>query len=123
MGKTLDVIVVDDKKMITDLFESYINISCSNVIVHSFNDSVDALNFIISKGNNIDVVITDYYMPPGVNGLELLKATSSETSKIMISGWITDIAEEQLSDLNAVFFAKPVPMKQIGKIINDRRAF
>ena len=38
MEKKLVIVVVDDKVMITDLFESYIRLSGANVNVYTFND-------------------------------------------------------------------------------------
>ena len=120
MGKKVDIVVVDDKVMITDLFESYIRLSGANVNVYTFNDPSKALEFINSN-QKIDIIITDYKMP-GLNGIELLKASPMEATRILISGYISDIAEEKLNELNAVFFEKPVPMKQISKIIAEKAA-
>ena len=117
MPRKLEVVVVDDKTMITDLFVSFINILSDNTNVHSFNDAVKAREFI--KGNSVDVLITDYNMPD-VNGLQLMKATKPGTMRIMISGYVSEIAEERLHELDAYFFEKPVPMKQIGKLISER---
>ena len=115
----MDIVVVDDKVMITDLFESYIRLSGADVNIYKFNDPTKALEFINSK-QKIDIIITDYNMP-GLNGIDLLKACPMEATRILISGYISDVAEERLKKLNAVFFEKPVPMKQISKIIAEKR--
>jgi len=117
MGKTLDIVVVDDKVMITDLFESYIRLSGAAVNIYTFNDPIKALEFINS--NHIDIIITDYKMP-GLNGIELLQACPMDVIRILISGYVSDIAEEKLNELNALFFEKPVPMKKISKIIEEK---
>lgn len=118
MGNGLDIVVVDDNVMITDLFESYIKLSGTDANVYSFNDSSKALEFINSN-KKIDVIITDYKMP-GINGIQLLEATPRDTTRILISGYVSNIAEEKLEELNAIFFEKPVPMKQINKIISEK---
>ena len=117
MTKTLEIVVVDDKEMITDLLENYIRISGIQANIYTFNDSRAALEFI-KKSPNINVIITDYKMP-GVNGIQLLEASPPDATRIMVSGYVSDIAEEKLTELNAIFFEKPVPMKKIGKLIND----
>ncbi len=120
MGKALDIVVVDDTLMITELFKSYIKMSDTNANVYSFNNSVKALEFI-NKKKDIDIIITDCKMP-FVDGIELLKATSPETTRVMISGYVSEIAEEKLAELNAIFLEKPVPMKEIGKILAEKKA-
>ncbi len=117
MSHPVVVVVVDDKASITDLFESYIGIldlPCKTV---SFNDSRDALAYV--KSNPVDIIITDYGMPY-VSGLELLEASPAGASKIMISGYIPEITADRITSLNATFYEKPVPMKEIGRIIRSR---
>lgn len=120
MTNELDVVVVDDKVLITDLFESYFQLSNMNVNLYTFNDPYKALEFV-KNNDRIDVLITDYKMP-GINGIQLLEATSDETTRILISGYVSSIAVEKLADLNALFFEKPVPMKELSKILKDKES-
>lgn len=117
MTRPISIVIVDDKESITDLFESYFNILDISCELHTFNDPVLALEFL--KSNSVHVVITDYNMP-NVNGLELLSNAPADAVKIMISGYVPEFAEEQLSSLDARFFEKPVPMKEIGRIVMER---
>ncbi|MFP4417907.1 MAG: response regulator [Fibrobacterota bacterium] len=117
MGKKLEIVIVDDEIMITDLIQSFIQFSVKDANVHSFDDAVDAYDFITN--NDIDVLITDYNMPR-INGLQLMEATKPTTMRIMISGYVSDIAEEKLHSLDAIFFEKPVPMKELGSLISQR---
>lgn len=117
MEKKLEIVVVDDEVMITDLIGNYLRYTSKNANVHTFNDSLVAREFI--KKSNVDVLITDYKMP-FVNGIELLEEADKETKKIMISGFVSEIAEEKLQSLNALFFEKPVPMKELGNIISEQ---
>ena len=119
MGKKLEVVVVDDEVSITDLLESYIHFLSKSAAVHSFNDPIEAQRFI--KQNTVDVLITDYKMP-NVNGIQLMEQTNPSTTRIMISGYLSEIAEEKLQELKAFFFEKPVPMKRLGQIIAQREA-
>ncbi len=115
MSPVLDIVVVDDNMLITELFDNYFQISDLDINLYIFNDPFKALDFIKS-GNKIDVLISDYKMP-GINGLELLEAASNGTTRILISGYVSSIAVEKLAELNAIFFEKPVPMKEIDKIL------
>jgi hypothetical protein len=57
---------------------------------------------------------------PVYNGIDLLKATSGDTIRILVSGYVSEIAEEKLLKLNTIIFEKPVPMQKIGKIISEK---
>ena len=116
MGKPLEIVIVDDEEQITELLKTFIEFSSKDAKVHAFNDASKARDYLMN--NPIDVVITDYKMP-NYNGIELLEAAPKKARKILISGYVSEVAEEKLNKINAVFFEKPVPMKQIGKIIAD----
>ncbi|MBD3343526.1 MAG: response regulator [Chitinivibrionales bacterium] len=121
MGKPLEIIVVDDEVQITELIELFMKSSGKESNIHSFNDSVAAREYIRNNNDSIDVVITDYKMPR-VNGLELLSVVSKKAKKILISGFVSEIAEDKLNSLKATFFEKPVPMNQLKKVVFDHHA-
>jgi two-component system response regulator YesN len=116
MAKRLEVVIVDDEIQITELLKTFIQCSSQNINIHTFNDAGEAKNYL--SDNTIDVLITDYKMPK-FNGLQLMETTTPEVKKILISGYVSEIAEERLQKLDAVFFEKPVPMKALGKIISE----
>lgn len=118
MVKRLEVVVVDDEIQITELIKTFIQCSSDNANVHTFNDAGEARTFLL--GNPIDILITDYKMPK-FNGIELMEATPPQVKKVLISGYVSEIAEERLLELDAVFFEKPVPMKALGKIISEQQ--
>jgi len=116
-GKQLEVVIVDDEVQITELLRTFIECASTNSNIHTFNDSGEARKYILHHA--VDVLITDYKMPK-YDGLQLMENAPHEVKKILISGYVSEIAEEKLQKLNAVFFEKPVPMKAIGKIINEQ---
>lgn len=117
MTRPLEITVVDDNISITNIISDYIEFSGFNGNVKAFNDSEEALEHI--KGNeNIDVIITDYKMPV-VNGIQILEASSKNTRKIMISGFLSDIAEDKLKELEVDFLTKPVSMKILGGMLTE----
>jgi DNA-binding NtrC family response regulator len=114
-GSRVHIVVVDDEAQITDLIQLFIEASGREAGVKTFNDSRMALEYL-KGGHDIDVLITDYKMP-FVNGIELLEIAPSHAKKILISGYVSEIAEERLERLRAVFFEKPVPMQELNKTI------
>jgi DNA-binding NtrC family response regulator len=119
MGKPLEIVVVDDEEQITELLKTFIEFSAKDAHVHAFNDAAKARDFLMH--NPTDVVITDYKMPR-YNGLEVLAAAPPKARKILISGYVSEIAEEKLTKINAMFFEKPVPMKTLSRIIAEEAA-
>lgn len=117
--RELEVVIVDDEEQITDLLKTAVMFSSAQSHIHTFNDSVAARDYL--KDNMVDLLITDYKMPK-YNGLQLMEFAPSTVKKILISGYVSEIAEERLQKLNAVFFEKPVPLKAISKIITDQEA-
>jgi DNA-binding NtrC family response regulator len=116
MLKRLEVVIVDDEVQITELLRTFLECSSNNSNIHTFNDAAEAKTYL--EGNDIDILITDYKMPK-YNGIELMEKVAPEVKKILISGYVSEIAEEKLLQLDALFFEKPVPMKTIGSIINE----
>lgn len=117
MARPLEITVVDDNISITNIITDYIEFSGFHGNVNAFNDSEKALEYI-KNNSNIDVLITDYKMPV-VNGIQLLEASSQSTRKIMISGFLSDIAEDKLKELNVDFLTKPVSMKILGGMLTE----
>ncbi len=118
MAKRLEVVIVDDEIQITELLKTFIQCSSKGTNVHTFNDSEEARSYLLE--NSVDILITDYKMPK-YNGIELMESANPEVKKILISGYVSEIAEERLQQLDAVFFEKPVPMKALGKIISEQQ--
>ena len=117
MGKRLEIVVVDDEVQITELLKTFIECASTNSNVHTFNDADEARNYLLS--NDVDVLITDYKMPK-YNGIQLMEEASPEIKKVLISGYVSEIAEECLSQLDAIFFEKPVLMKAFERIIHEQ---
>lgn len=119
MTRKLEVVVVDDEEQITELLRTFILCITEEIKIHTFNDSIQAREFI--KHNPVDVLITDYKMPK-FDGLQLMEAASPQVKKVMISGYVSEIAEEKLESLNATFFEKPVPLRALAKIITEQQS-
>lgn len=116
MAKPLEIVVVDDEEQITDLLTMAIQFTSKTAQVHAFNDSSVAREYLLT--HSIDVIITDYKMPC-YDGIELLEVVKGDAKKVLISGYVSEVAEEKLSEMNAVFYEKPVPIKTLGKLISE----
>jgi two-component system response regulator YesN len=114
--KLLQVMVVDDESQITELLRTFLLCISKNLLVHTFNDPLQAAEYI--KHHLVDVLITDFKMPK-LDGIQLMRMVHKDTAKILISGYVSEITQSQLQELNAVFFEKPVPMRELGIIIHE----
>ncbi|HAJ78996.1 MAG TPA: hypothetical protein DCO75_04430 [Fibrobacteres bacterium] len=118
MAKKLEIVVVDDEEPITEVIKTYIECIDSNINVQTFNSAIEAKDYILK--NKFDVLITDYKMP-GCDGIQLIEAAPVDVRKILVSGYISEIAEEKLQKLNAMYFEKPVPLRALAKIIAEQQ--
>ena len=64
------IMVVDDDRDVLDLLEQVLR--PEGHLVHSAHDAVEAIHLIQTNGIRPDVLLTDYNLPRGVNGLDLL---------------------------------------------------
>ena len=117
--KPLEIVVVDDEAQITDLLKIFLSSISINLNIYAFNDPEEARAHILQSP--VDVLITDFKMPK-YNGIQLMKLMPADSIKILISGYVSEITEGQLSELNALFFEKPVSMKELGVIIHKAEA-
>jgi DNA-binding NtrC family response regulator len=115
----LQIVVVDDEAQITDLLMTYLLCLSKSFSVTTFNDPEEARAYLLQ--NHIDVLITDFKMPK-YDGIQLMRLVPKDATKILISGYVSEITEGHLNELKASFFEKPVPMKELGKLIHAAEA-
>ena len=113
------VVVVDDETQITDLLKTFLECISRDLNIFTFNDPEEARAYLLKKAP--DVLITDFKMPK-FDGIQLIKLMPPESTKVLISGYVSEITEGQLKELNASFFEKPVPMKELGRIIQSAKS-
>lgn len=111
MGKT--ILVVDDDDGIRDLMEDLLDwIGYSPIICESGEHAISYIN-------QADLLITDFNMPPGMNGAELTKIAKREKPSlpvIIITGNTGDIPANHLADQ---VIDKPFKNEQLEKAIAD----
>jgi len=118
-NRPLEVVVVDDEEQITELLKTFIQFASSKTHVITFNDSLVALDYI--RSHAIDVLISDYKMPR-LDGIQLLSSADDSVKKVLISGYVSEIAEEKILKMNASFFEKPVPIQKLKALIVEEVA-
>jgi len=118
MTKKLEIVVVDDEEPITEVIKTYIECIDPTIEVRTFNDAIEARNYIAT--NSPDVLITDYKMPK-CDGIQIMEAASPNVKKILVTGYMSEIAEERLNKLNGTYFEKPVPLRALAKIIAEQK--
>ena len=112
----LKVLVVDDKKVIGDLFDFTLGYSGHQITV--VDNALDAVNAI--RKQEFDIAFLDIVMP-GKDGVEVLKdirLISPKLPIIMMSGYSVEDKRSQAQALGAVTcLKKPFEMEDVKKAI------
>ena len=112
----LRVLVVDDKKVIGDLFDFTLGYSGHQITV--VDNAMDALNAI--RKQEFDVAFLDIVMPgkDGVEVLQDIRGISPKLPIIMMSGYSVEDKRLQATALGAVTcLKKPFEMEDVKKAI------
>jgi DNA-binding NtrC family response regulator len=110
----LSVVIVDDEPQIMELLSSFVGSLSTAFEVHAYDDPEEARAFILQ--HPVDVLITDFRMPK-FDGVQLMKLVREDAVKILVSGYVSEITEDELRALNALILEKPVSLKQLGALI------
>jgi DNA-binding NtrC family response regulator len=116
LKQELDIVVVDDEQLITDILTGFISLEAPQARVHVFNCPAKARDFI--SANPVDILITDYSMQK-LDGMQLAAAAPANARKVVLTGFASEIAEKEMKALNVTVLGKPVPLEVLGKIIGE----
>jgi len=112
----IKVLVVDDKRVIGDLFGYILGYSGHDVTV--VQDGLEAIELI--KTSRFDVVFLDIVMPEpdGVTVLERIKSLSPNTPVVMMSGYSIHEKRQRAKELGAVTcLKKPFEMDEVRQAL------
>ena len=112
----IKALVVDDKKIIGDLFDFVLGYNGHAITV--VQTASDALELI--KKNKFDIAFLDIVMPQddGVSILEEMKAISPDLPVVMMSGYSVEEKRNRVKELGAVTcLKKPFDMDDIRKVV------
>ena len=111
------ILLVDDEKDILELFTEYLTSNGLKTI--SFQNPVEALNFLNSNVNNCSLVITDYSMPQ-MSGLDFIKHIRNIDINfiikiILITAYIkNNLVIDKSSNLRIdKIIEKPIPLEKL----------
>lgn len=116
MSRDVKIVIVDDEKCITDVFFNILSLTFGESNIKAFNNPIEAEKYI--NDNYIDALITDYKMP-WKNGLDLIEAVDQDCLKIMVSGYVSEIARDRLERNKIYFYEKPVPLRELAIFIKE----
>jgi len=80
------IVIVDDEEMVLTSLKSFLNLETEYEIV-SFKNPLEALDYI--KGNDIDLVVSDYLMPEmdGISFLGEVRQVKPDVPRIILTGY------------------------------------
>src|ERR1035438_680371 len=116
--KQLNILVVDDKKVIGDFFNLTMGYYGHHITVaHDLSDTLEVI-----KHHQFDIAFMDLMMP-GRDGVEVLrevKAIIPQLPVVMMSGYSLDEKRRQASVLGAVdCLKKPFEVDDIRRVVKE----
>ncbi len=116
--KRLNILVVDDKKVIGDFFNLTMGYYGHQItVVHDLPQALEAV-----KLNEFDIAFMDMVMPgqDGVEVLKQVKAIIPGLAVVMMSGYSLDEKRQQAKRLGAVdCLKKPFEVDDIRRVIKE----
>ena len=116
--KQLNILVVDDKKVIGDFFNLTMGYYGHQItVVHDLPDTMEAI-----KRQRFDIAFMDMVMPghDGVEVLKEVKAMTPQLAVVMMSGYSLDEKRQQASLLGAVdCLKKPFEVDDIRRVVKE----
>jgi two-component system LytT family response regulator len=107
-------VLVDDEPLAIKVLQNYFNNFTDFEVIATFNNSLEALDFI--NGTSVDAVFLDINMPM-MTGFELISLIENKT-KVIITTAFREFAAESY-DLDVLdYLVKPIPLPRFIKCIN-----
>ncbi|HVP36033.1 MAG TPA: response regulator [Terriglobales bacterium] len=116
----LNILAIDDQKIIRDLLESILQGLGHDIKVASSGKE----GLVLFQQNGFDLVITDLGMPE-MSGWEVsqrVKEIRKETPVVMITGWGVSFESEKIKEFGVDYLLpKPFKVEQLSKLIEEIR--
>lgn len=114
----LKILVIDDQKVIGDLFE--FTLGFNGHLVTVVDNAADGLQAV--KERKLDIVFLDMVMPDmdGTEVLEEIKKLAADLPVVVMSGYSIEDKKTKAKELGAVtFLKKPFEMDDVKKVIKE----
>ena len=114
----IKVLVIDDKKIIGDLFD--FTLGYSGHQIKWVPNAEEAIELV--KSENFDIAFLDIVMPgrDGIATLEAIKLVSPDLPVVMMSGYSVDDKRDRSKELGAITcLKKPFEMDEIREIVRS----
>jgi len=113
------ILVVDDDPDVLDLLTQVLR--PAGHLVHGAHDATEAIRLVTDGTIRPDILLTDYNLPDGINGLDLLgrlRALLRENlPAIILTGDITTAAMARISDGNCLRLDKPADPQSLLRAV------
>ena len=118
MSDKLNILVIDDQKVIGDLFDFTLGFGGHTIsVVTNLQEALDCI-----RDKQIDLVFLDMVMPDkdGIEVLKEIRQISSDLPVIVMSGYSVEDKKEKAIKLGAKgFLKKPFELDDIKRVIKS----
>ncbi|PKP68138.1 MAG: hypothetical protein CVT83_06475 [Alphaproteobacteria bacterium HGW-Alphaproteobacteria-5] len=115
------ILIVEDDPEVRDLLDLVLRERGHETLLAQ--DGPSALALVASADTPPDLVLTDYNLPGGLNGLalaeELRRAADREVPAIVLTGDISTLAMRRISQQDVLHLAKPVTVERLTRAVSD----
>ena len=111
---SIKCLIIDDEPLAINVIKKYLTDINDIVIVETFNNAIDAINFL--KDNDIDLIFLDINMPV-FDGLNFIKSLEKKPLIVITTAYKEYAAETYELDVTD-YLVKPISLPRFIKSIN-----